>query len=530
MSADRPKNEPDPNPVNGDSSGCGTWRSYGMVVVDWSAVRGRGRARPNAPAKGNPTLMVLYRAHHRPRSPYGVFFVVALQTMAIARSRAATTPTPTGRPPNILYLMTDDQRADTLGCYGNAIIETPNIDRLAAEGVQFNRAFVTTSICMTNRACVLTGEYLSRHGVNDFRTQLAPDALAHTYLALLKEAGYRIGFIGKWGVGKPPAGLFDYNRAFAGQGRYYGRPGAGGNVHLTHRMGEQAIEFLRGCSAEQPFCLSISFKAPHVQDSNDVKARLWPADRSLNGLYRKVTLPRSPLAAPKYFDALPDFLKNSENRARWAVRFWGPARYQQSLKDYYRLVTGVDRVVGRIRQTLAARKLDQQTVILFTSDNGYYFGEYGFAGKWFPHDVSIRIPLIVDAPSMPASRRGATETRMALSIDMAPTMLDYAGIPIPKRMQGRSIRAIVDGRPPADWRHEFFYEHHFQHPAIPRSEAVRTERWKYIRYLDSQPVYEQLYDLANDPAEVDNLAGEAGSRAQLETMRGKWQAWRARVR
>lgn len=174
--------------------------------------------------------------------------------------------------PNIIFLLTDDQRYDTLRCNGNSIIHTPNIDDLAATGVSFDRAYVTTSICAPNRACILTGQYAARHGMWAFDRELSPQQLQQTYPALLKRAGYRTGFIGKYGVGDPPGEeIFDYDRGFAGQGQFLVKRN-GKTRHLTSIMGDQAIEFLQGCSPDQPFHLSISFKAPHVQDSPSVKA------------------------------------------------------------------------------------------------------------------------------------------------------------------------------------------------------------------------------------------------------------------
>lgn len=434
------------------------------------------------------------------------------------------------RRPNIVFLLTDDQRADTLGCMGNQIIQTPNIDKLAARGVTFDNAFVTTAICMTNRACIFTGQYAARHGVIDFRTSFTAEQLAATYPALLKQAGYRIGFIGKWGVGDPPADLFHYNRGFPGQGRYFVEY-EGKTRHLTGVVGDQAMEFLDGCKPDEPFCLSISFKAPHVQDTSDVNAQAFPFDPALSGLYEDVTIPVPKLAASQYYDRLPDFLKDSENRARWAVRFWGPQRYQFSVKSYYRLISGVDAAVGRIIEKLRQKGFADNTIVIFTSDHGFYLGEYGYAGKWYAHEVSIRIPLIVFDPRLPESQRGTRRDQTALSIDMAPTMLALGGIKPHDRMQGRDIMPLVRNEPvdPA-WRDTFFYEHNFAHARIPRNEGVRTPRWKYMRFIDSQPLYEELYDLQADPIEEHNLAADPAHAPTLNAMREQWRTWRERVK
>lgn len=427
--------------------------------------------------------------------------------------------------PNLIFLLTDDQRADTLGCMGNSIIRTPHIDALARRGVTFDNAFVTTAICVTSRASILMGQYAARHGAWNFRYSFTPQQLAATYPGLLKAAGYHVGFIGKWGVGPPPEGLFDYDRTFAGQGRYLIERD-GKQIHLTRLMGDQALEFIAGAPADRPFTLSISFKAPHVQDTPSVNAQPFVYDPAHKAQYADVTIPLPKLAASKYFDRLPDFLKNSENRARWAVRFWGPARYQDSVKSYYRLITEVDDEVGRIVAELEKRNLTDNTVIIFTSDHGFYLGEYGFAGKWYAHDVSIRVPMIIADPRSPKSRRATRRDELVLSIDAAPTMLELAGIEVPEAVQGQSLLGLAAGESPA-WRDEIFYEHHFEHPRIPKNEAVRTERWKYMRFLDSEPLYEELYDLSVDPAEEHNLANSPKHAETLEAMRAKWQTLRA---
>jgi arylsulfatase A-like enzyme len=297
------------------------------------------------------------------------------------------------RQPNIIFLVTDDHRADAMGCAGNPIIQTPNMDALAADGVRFTNAFVTTSICASSRASIFTGQWTRRHGIIDFRTHFSPEALAQTYPMLLSQAGYRIGFIGKYGVGPKkdlPIDKYDYWKGFPGQGRYEHKDENGNYKHLTQIMGEQAIEFLQGCSEDRPFCLSISFKAPHVQD-NDPRQFIY--DRAYRNLYSDVTIPTPETANPLYFDALPEFLRTSEARRRWSIRFPNPEKFQESVKSYYRLITGVDVVIGEIRDRLKQLNYDDNTVIILTGDNGFYLGEYGLAGKWFPHELSIRVPL-----------------------------------------------------------------------------------------------------------------------------------------
>ncbi|OHB66100.1 MAG: hypothetical protein A2V70_06915 [Planctomycetes bacterium RBG_13_63_9] len=453
-----------------------------------------------------------------------------LSALALGREQLAghSHPAESDRP-NIVFLLTDDQRWDTLGCMGNPIIRTPNVDRLAEGGIVFDNCFVTTSICMTNRACIFTGQYAARHGVISFQTDFTEAQLQQTYPGQLKQAGYYLGFIGKWGVGQPPKGLFDYDKGWPGQNEYFHQIGPR-RRHLTGMMSDQAMEFLDGLPADRPFCLSISFKAPHVQDNHP---RQFLYDPELESLYADVTIPPPAPEAAAVFDALPEFLKTSENRVRWDRRFSTPEQYQEMVKGYYRLISGVDGVVGRIVDKLRRLKLDQNTIIIYTGDNGFYLGERGFAGKWYPHEVSIRVPLIVYDPRLPADRRGKRCDQMVLSIDLAPTVLAMAGVKIPDRMQGRSLVPLVQGEQPP-WRTEFFYEHLFRHPRIPCSEGVRDGQFKYIRFIDpsidtlidTDPIYEELYDLAADPHEAHNLADQAEHAATLQRMRDQWKTLR----
>ena len=471
-----------------------------------------------------------------------VILATAVLVVAIHADTESSTLAAEDQRPNIIFLLTDDQRWDTLGCMGNPIIQTPNVDSLARQGVVFDNCFVTTSICMTNRACVLTGQYAARHGIWSFSTNFTDQQLAQTYPGQLKRAGYHLGFIGKWGVGKPPEGLFDFNRGWPGQNKYLNVVD-GEFRHLTSTMGGQAVEFLDSVPEDGPFCLSFSFKSPHCQDGPPSRFLDRPEFKDLYdrhpsqffynprlaSMYRDAVIPPAPLSDPAFFDALPEFLKTSENRARWDIRFANPRMHQESVKAYYRLISGVDKVVGRIVGKLKELGLDDNTIILYTGDNGFYLGERGFAGKWYPHEVSIRVPLVVYDPRLPADRRGTRRAEPVLSIDLGPTMLEMAHAKIPERMQGRSLVPLVRGEQP-EWRTEFFYEHLFQHAKIPCSEGVRDSRYKYIRFVDSDPLYEELYDLKLDPDEAHNLATDPRQAATLDRMREKWADWREQAK
>ncbi len=378
---------------------------------------------------------------------------------------------------------------------------------------------MTTSICAVSRASIMSGQYARRHKINDFVTDFTPDAYARTFAMLMKSSGYRVGFIGKFGVGtKMPEASFDYWKGFPGQGAYFGK---GETVHLTSRMGDQAIEFLKGCKKEQPFCLSLSFKCPHAMDA---AKREYPPDPRDEELFKDVTFPMPKTLDAKFFLAKPDFVQNSESRKRWERRFKTPEMFQTILRDYYRLVTGMDREVGRIVAELERLGVTHDTVIVFTSDNGYFFGEHGLADKWYLYEESIRVPMIVFDPALPKEKRDRTVDAMALNIDVAPTLLDFAGVAAPKSMQGASLRPLVRGEAPK-WRDDWFYEHHTAIKIIPPSEGVRNARWSYVRWLkDANNPVEELYDLQADPLQERNLAALMG--ATLRQMRGRWEQLR----
>src|SRR5882724_9682968 len=336
--------------------------------------------------------------------------------LAGAAAGALPAPSQSSQRPNILFLLADDQRWDALGCMGNRIIRTPVIDRLAAEGVTFYNNFCATAICMTSRASIFTGQLERTHGVSSFQRELSAEAFSRTYPALLRKAGYRTGFIGKFGLGgKLPAAEFDYFKGFPGQGKYV-QVVDGKTLHLTDVMGDQALEFLEGSSAEQPFCLSISFKAPHVQDEGQNPATRFVYAPRFEDLYRDSSIPLPKTAGARYFDAMPSFVQTSEAHKRWQMEMSTPEDYQKSVKGYYRLITGVDEVVGSIREALERRELFDNTVVIYTADNGFFLGERELSGKWLMHEESIRTPLIVRDPWLPAALRGKRRGEMTLNI------------------------------------------------------------------------------------------------------------------
>jgi arylsulfatase A-like enzyme len=437
------------------------------------------------------------------------------------RSFLASMAAPRRRRPNLLFLLTDDQRWDALGCAGNPVVQTPHIDSLARSGVRFGNAFVTTAICVTSRASIFTGLYARSHGIEEFARQFTAEQFSATYPAQLRNAGYRTGYIGKFGLDKLPLPErgFDFWRGFPGQGASFpqGEPGP----HMLSTMTSQAREFLQTCRPGRPFCLSVSYKHPHADDG-DPRQFLYAPEEA--GLYRDVEIPFPKTAAPRYVEQLPRSIQRSEGRRRWAVRFSTPALYQESVKSYYRLCTGIDRSVGAVLRALDDRGLRDNTIVVYASDNGFYLAEHGLADKWFMHEESIRVPLIIHDPR-PGALRGAVLPELALNIDIAPTLLDLAGVASHPPMQGRSLVPLLRGGT-STWRRDFFYEHRYRHNGwIPATEGVRGERWKYTRYIDETPVCEELFDLSGDRLEEENLAACPAHAARLGQMRRRHASW-----
>lgn len=421
--------------------------------------------------------------------------------------------------PNIIFMLTDDQRADAAGFAGNEVIQTPNLDRLAREGIYFKNAFVTTSICAMSRASILTGQYARRHGIWDFGESLTEQQLADSYPARLKEAGYITGFIGKFGVGsiteKQARNYFDYWAGFNGQGSYNATYN-GESMHLTQKIGAQAIDFLeqqRGI--DRPFNLSISFKAPHVEGD---PGHFLP-DTAYRSLYENDSVAPPAAAGDSYMNYFPArFIKNENGalnvaRSRWHDRFDTPEKYQENVKKYYRLVHGVDVVLGRIRDKLKELEFDKNTVIIFSSDNGFYLGEYGFAGKWYGSDPSIRVPMILYDPRTESPEATALDD-MVLNIDIAPTILSIAGTEVPAGMQGADMtRLLIDDS--QSWRTEFLYEHLWKSSDryyIPSTEGLVTQDYKYMKYFPNREIdnviFEELYDRNMDIHETKNRIEE----------------------
>ena len=434
---------------------------------------------------------------------------------------------------NIILVVADDLRWDVLGFSGNQLIQTPHLDRLASRGVVFRKCRVTTSICCVSRASIFSGQYARRHEINEFATPFTDAQWRQTYPARLRAGGYRTGFIGKFGVGdnayvRSREAEFDYWRGRPGQGGLFFDKNDPSQTHATARMGDEAIEFLRGCNPAQPFCLSLSFTAPHARDG---EPREFTPDRRDESLYTGIEIPVPRTAAAEYFEKIPVPVRNSEGRRRWQPRFATPELFQRIVKDYYRLVTGIDREIGRLLAELESRGIAENTVIIFTSDNGFFFGERGLADKWFIYEESIRVPLIVFDPRAGDKDRGRAVDAMVLNIDLAPTILEIARLENSAGIQGHSLLPwLREATTPVTWRSEFFYEHHTVPRLVPPSEGVVTERWKYLNWINQPPPNEELYDMVTDPLETENLALAPENAATLAGLRTHWEKLRAELR
>ena len=430
----------------------------------------------------------------------------------------ASLATAQGPRPNILVIVSDDHRADVLGCAGHPIIRTPSIDRLAAEGTRFSNAFVTTSICAASRATILTGLVERTHRYTFGTPPLSESMVDRSYPALLKAAGYRTGFVGKFGV-RIAGGEATRERMFdwfvqLSRTPYVKTLPDGTTRHVTDITGDRAIEFLRTVPADVPFCLSVSFNAGHAEDG-DLENQ-YPYPETEEGLYADARMPRPRLDGGAYFERQPPFLRESMNRDRYVWRWDTPEKYDRNMRHYLRLLTGMDRNVGRIMEELRRLGLDERTVVIFIGDNGYYMGERGFAGKWSHYDESLRVPLVIRDPRV--GEGGRVADPIALNLDVAPTVLDLGGVEAAET-QGRSLVVLLSGAPPEDWRTGFFCEHLMRHARIPRWEGFRTGRFKYAHYLDEAGPAEFLYDFEADPDELVNLAASPDHRERLRSMR-----------
>ena len=408
-------------------------------------------------------------------------------------------------PPNIIFILTDDQRWDALGYAGNNIIHTPEMDKLAKQGTYFKNAFVTTPICAASRASVFTGLYERAHGYTFGTGVIKEPFINNSYPALMKGSAYYTGFYGKFGVKYDSIkSLFDEVEVYDRNGKYKDKRGyfyktiEKDTVHLTRYTGQKALDFIDSAPEDKPFCLSLSFSAPHAHDPA-LDQYFWQEE--VDHLYDDIVISDPLMGDDEYFTAQPEYVKQGLNRQRWYWRYDTPEKYQHSVKGYYRMISGIDLEIGKIREKLKEKGLEDNTIIIVLGDNGHFLGERQFAGKWLMYDNSLRVPLIVYDPRTPIHK---DVDELVLNIDIASTIFDFAGLPIPKTWQGESLVPRTVGAEQIQKREMFLCEHLWDIKKIPPSEGIRTTKWKYFRYRHDMQ-YEELYAIDDDPSEKNNL-------------------------
>ena len=441
--------------------------------------------------------------------------LLALLIVPFAGLQAADT-----QKPNILFLIADDMSWHSAAFAGDPMVKTPNLDKLSHTGVTFNHAAVTTSICMVSRANFLTGRWLSQLG----GARVAPENWPQTWPAQLRSAGYYGGHIGKVHVTGQNADGYDF---WAGRHGYaWLNDGMGGKIHSIQKDTDEALRFLNTRPKDKPFFLQVAYTVPHAEDGDPKQYLPMPQEHSLYA-DDHVTPPET--SAEEFWLKLPSFFREgpNESRHRWTKRFDTPEKYQSYTKDYFRLISGMDRSIGVILDQLKTLGLADNTVVVFTADNGYFLGEHGLADKWYAYEESLRVPLIVSDPRLPASRRGERCDDWVLNVDYAPTFCALAGIKPPDIMQGRDITPLVQGQTPADWRTDLLYQFKWASENIPASEAVCSKDWKYIRWVATNT--EELFDLRKDPHEKNDLSKNPANATDMTRLRERMASLKKEV-
>lgn len=474
-----------------------------------------------------------------------VLSFTALVMIPAHRSSSAT------KRPNILYIMTDDHAAHAISAYGSKVNQTPHLDRLAAGGIRFDRCFATNSICTPSRATIMTGKYSHKNGVPVFNRF---DGSQQTVAKLLQAAGYYTAIVGKWHLGSDPTG-FDYWNILPGQGRYndpilYDKDGSELYPgYATDVITDLTINVLKNRPKDKPFFLMSHHKAPH---------RAWTPDEKHRRMFAGKQIPEPATLWDDYegrTDALheqkqsvfndltrldlklipPAGLSPQEERAWLAVKpteveievngqkktltgtelkKW---KYQRYMQDYLACVQSVDDNVGRLLDWIDANGLRDNTVIIYTSDQGFFLGDHGLYDKRFMYEPSIKMPFLVRWPG--TVKAGSVTTALATNCDFAPTFLDLAGAPVPPDMQGRSLAPLLRGKHPADWRDSMYYRYYHDpgHHDTRAHYGVRTDTHK-LMYFWRKDQWE-CYDLAKDPLEMRNIYSDPTAKSVVDKLK-----------
>lgn len=446
--------------------------------------------------------------------------------------------------PNLLFIMTDDHASHAMSCYGSRINETPNLDRIANEGIRFDRCFCTNSICTPSRAAILTGKYNHLNGVRTLHEKL--DGRQMNVAKLLQAEGYQTAVVGKWHLGHgghaDPSG-FDYWNVLPGQGEYYNPDfyNMGERVnyqgYATNLITDLSLDWLKQRDRDRPFMLMCHHKAPH---------RNWQPDEKHKHMYEDIEIPEPVTFNDDYatravaakeakmriecdFDDEVD-LKGTPPHGLSAVeaKKW---RYQRYIKDYLRCVASVDDNVGRMLDYLEKEGIANNTIVVYTSDQGFFLGDHGWYDKRFMYEESLRMPLVIRYPEQ--IKAGSVTDAMALNIDFPVTFLDYAGVAVPEDMQGRSLRPVLQGQKPVDWRTKMYYRYWMHLDAahnVYSHYGLRTERYKLIYYYaealvesgskdERRPPEWELFDLEKDPYELRNVYSDPDYQEQVRQLK-----------
>jgi arylsulfatase A-like enzyme len=443
--------------------------------------------------------------------------------------------------PNILYIMADDHASHAISAYGSRINRTPNLDRLASAGARLDNCFCTNSICTPSRAAILTGQYSHKNGVYTLADRLDPSR--DNVAKRLQSAGYQTAMIGKWHLGTDPSG-FDYWNILPGQGAYYDpvfidrgekKKHTG---YCTDLIGDFSLDWLKKRDAAKPFFLMCHHKAPH---------RNWEPAPKYARLFDGQTIPE-PGNLLDHYESRPASvaavkMRVGEDSTKTdlkvdtppglsgdALRKWA---YQYYIKDYLRCVQSVDDNVGRLLDYLDAEDLARDTVVIYTSDQGFFLGDHGWYDKRLMYEESLRMPFLIRYPGV--IRPGTVNKNMVLNVDFAPLFLEYAQAAKPAEMQGRGFRANLEGHPPKDWRRSMYYRYWMHNDGshhVPASYGVRTHRYKLIYVYGkplgmrgasppaTEPAWE-LYDLVKDPREMRNLYHDRAQASVVKELKAE---------
>jgi arylsulfatase A-like enzyme len=491
------------------------------------------------------------------------FTAMALLTSMSAAAQVARTHY------NIVFIMTDDHTQQVMSCYDKRYMNTPNLDRIAGDGVRFTNSFVANSLSGPSRACLITGKHSCANGFFD-NSGKPFDGSQQTFPKLLQQAGYQTAIVGKWHLISNPTG-FDYWEILPNQGDYYNPDFiemSGKKVrrhgYVTSLITDDALKWLdSGRDKSKPFCLMIHHKAIHrdwLPDTCDLKYfedKTFPLpDNFFDNYEGRPAAAAQEMSIVKNMDLIYDLkmlradkdtpLKNgyinnlsrmdSAQRAAWD-KFYKPIiadfysrnlsgkalaewKFNRYMRDYMKTVKSLDDNVGRVLDYLKAHGLDKNTLIVYTSDQGFYMGEHGWFDKRFMYEESMRTPLVMHLPDG-FTRRGDI-TEMVQNIDYAPTFLELAGVAVPKDIQGVSLMPLLRGEHPKNWRTSLYY-HYYEYPAehmVKRHYGIRTSRWKLIHFYNDIDEWE-LYDLKNDPHEMHNIYGQPAYKRITKKLMGE---------